>query len=409
MPMRRFLTSLLIASVVVLAACTSTAPQGAQAPQSGGATTAQKDTTGVTDSEIVVGMWLPLSGAAASLYAPIGKAHEAYFKMINEQGGINGRKIRYVQEDDQYDASKTVPLVKKMVEEDKVFAFLGGLGTPNGVAVLDYVTSNKVPHIAPSSGSGKWSEPVQPGYYAWQLNYKTEADILTKYGVDTLKKKKFAIFYQNDDFGKEGFNEAKAQLAKMGGEVVAEVPYNTSDTDYSAHALKLQQSGAEAVLTWAVPAPFGSLMKEAGKLGFKPTWLNSAVVNDASVRKLANEEQQGSYFVAWLPNPEDPANADNPAIKDWRENLPKYGPDVPLNNFSLTGWGQARLFREIVNRAGKDLSRQSLTQAADGLKDWKDLVTVSYSATDRRGVTEGWIEQLKGETTVKITDPIKAT
>jgi branched-chain amino acid transport system substrate-binding protein len=246
-----------------------------------------------------------------------------------------------------------------------------------------------------------------PGYYAWQLNYKTEARILAKYGIETLGKKKFAILYQNDDFGKEGYNEAKAALAKRGGEVVAEVPYNTSDTDYSAHALKLQQSGADAVLTWAVPGPFGSLMKEAGKIGFKPTWLNSSVVNDQSVLKLAQDEQQGAYFVAWEPNPTDPANADNPAIKEWRENLPKYGPDVPLNNFSLVGWGQARLFREILTRAGRDLSRQSLEQAAQNLKDWKDLTTVTYSATDRRGVTEGWIEQAQGDHTVKITDVIK--
>ncbi len=414
MPIHRLLSALFTGFVLVLAACTSPQPQGGQqqpAAPAGGqqqpAASTKPDTTGVTDSEIVVGMWLPLSGNA-SIYAPIGKAHEAYFKMLNEQGGINGRKIRYIQEDDQYDPSKTVPLVKKMVEEDKVFAFLGGLGTPNGVAVLDYIVKSGVPHIAPSSGSGKWSEPVQTGYYAWQLNYKTEGDILVKYGTETLQKKKFAIFYQNDDFGKEGYNEAKARLQKAGAELVAEVPYNTSDTDYSAHALKLQQSGAEAVLTWAVPAPFASLMKESGKIGFKPVWLNSAVVNDPSVRKLANEEQQGSYFVAWLPNPEDPANADNIAIKDWRENLPKYGPDVPMNNFSLTGWGQARLFREIVTRAGKDLSRQSVIDAANNLKDWKDLVTVSYSPTDRRGVTEGWIEQLKGETTVKITDVIKA-
>jgi branched-chain amino acid transport system substrate-binding protein len=408
MPMHRLFRALSIVVALVLAGCSNSAAP----PGSGGATTApaeKPDTTGITDTEIVIGMWLPLSGNAASLYAPIGKAHEAYFKMLNEQGGIHGRKIKYVQEDDQYDPTKTVPLVKKMVEEDKVFAFVGGLGTPNGVAVLDYVTRNKVPHIAPSSGSGKWSEPVQPGYYAWQLNYKTEANILVNYGTQTLAKKKFAIFYQNDDFGKEGYNEAKVQIQKRGGELVAEVAYNTSDTDYSAHALKLQQSGAEAVLTWAVPTPFAALMRESGKIAFKPTWLNSAVVNDASVRKLANEEQQGSYFVAWLPNPDDPANADNPAIKDWRENLPKYGPDVPMNNFSLTGWGQARLFREITTRAGKDLSRQNLEQAAQGLKDWKDLVSVSYSATDRRGVTEGWIEQLKGETTVKITEPIKYT
>jgi branched-chain amino acid transport system substrate-binding protein len=396
--------------VVVLTtilACTP-ASSPASPPSTAAPAAAGKDTPGVTDTEIVIGMWLPLSGNAASLYAPIGKAHEAYFKMLNEQGGVQGRKIRYVQEDDQYDPAKTVPLVKKMVEEDKVFAFLGGLGTPNGVAVLDYLVQNKVPHLAPSSGSGKWSDPVVPGYYAWQLNYKTEARILAKYGTETLNKKKFAIFYQNDDFGKEGFNEAKSALQKRGGEVVAEVAYNTSDTDYSAHALKLQQSGAEAVLTWAVPAPFGSLMKEAGKIGFKPTWLNSAVVNDASVRKLASEEQQGAFFVGWQPNPDDPANAENPAIKDWRENLPKYGPDVPLNNFSLTGWGQARLLREVLNRAGRDLSRQSFEQAAQGIKDYKDLTTITWTASDRRGTTEGWIEQVQGDKAVKITDVIKA-
>jgi ABC-type branched-subunit amino acid transport system substrate-binding protein len=275
------------------------------------------------------------------------------------------------------------------------------------VAVQDYIIQNHVPHIAPSSGSSKWSLPPKAGYYAWQLNYTTEADILVKYGVDTLGKKKLAIFYQNDDFGKEGYNEAKAKLQARGIEVAAEVPYNTTDTDYSAYALKLQQSGADAVLTWAVPTPFASLMKEAGKIGYKPTWLNSSVVNDASVRKLANDEQQGAYFVAWLPNPDDPANADNPAIKDWRENLPKYGSDVPMNNFSLTGWGQARLFREVLTRAGKDLSRESLEQAAESLNNWKDLVTVTWTANDRRGVTEGWMEQLQGETTVKITDIIK--
>jgi ABC-type branched-subunit amino acid transport system substrate-binding protein len=407
--MPRFLTHVGPLFAMLLAALMACTPAASPPSSSSGGGQAQggKDTTGVTDSEITVGMWVPLSGNAASLYAPIGKAHEAFFKMVNEQGGINGRKIKYIQEDDQYDPSKTVPLVKKMVEEDKVFAFLGGLGTPNGVAVQDYIIQNHVPHIAPSSGSSKWSLPPKPGYYAWQLNYTTEADILVKYGVDTLGKKKLAIFYQNDDFGKEGYNEAKAKLQARGIELAAEVPYNTQDTDYSAYALKLQQSGADAVLTWAVPAPFASLMKEAGKIGFKPTWLNSSVVNDASVRKLASDEQQGAYFVAWLPNPDDPANADNPAIKDWRENLPKYGPDVPMNNFSLTGWGQARLFKEVLTRAGKDLSRESLEQAADSLTNWKDLVTVTWTPTDRRGVTEGWMEQLQGETTVKITDIIK--
>lgn len=406
--MRAFVASLVVSLAFVLAGCAPATPQPSAPPvaPTTGATTSQQ-APGVSDSEIVLGTWQPMSGPAAG-YAPIGKAMDAYFKMVNEQGGINGRKVRMIVEDDGYNPARTVPLVKKMVEEDHVFAFLGGLGTGTGSAVLDYIVQNHVPHIAPSTGSSKWSDPVQPGYYAYQISYKTEAKILVKYGVEQLNKRKFAIFYQNDDFGKEGLEEAKLQLKNRNADLVAEVAYNPTDTDYSAYAVKLQQSGADAVLAWAVPAPFGSLLKETGKIGFKPTWLNSATINDPSLLKLAGDELQGAYFVAWLPNPDDPANADNPAIKDWRENLPKYAPDVPLSNFSLTGWGESRLMHEILRRAGKDLTRASLEAAAQSLKDWTDLATVTYTATDRRGVTVGYIAQAKGTTIVRVSDPIKA-
>ena len=382
-------------------------PAATAAPAATTAPAAKQAVPGVSESEVLLGTWMPLTGPA-SAWGVVGRTYEAYFAMVNDRGGIHGRKVRVIVEDDSYSPAKTVPLVKKMVEQDRVFAFLGGLGTPSGTAVLDYIVQNRVPHIAPSTGASIWSEPPKPGYYAWQINYKTEARILARYGVETLKLKKYAIFYQNDDYGKEGLGEAKVQVPRRGGELVGEVAYNVTDTDYSAHALKLKESGAEAVLTWPSVRQFASLLKETWKIGYKPVWLNSATVNDPSLIRLAPEEVQGAYFVTYLPDPNDPANADIPAIKEWRENLPKYNKDLPLSNFTLYGWGQGRLMRELLNRAGRDLTREGLEKAAQSLKNWQDLATVTYSETDRRGITVGWMSQAKGENTVKVSDPISS-
>lgn len=407
--MRRFMGVLLALSMLVIAGCGGEAKKEEPKPQQSQQTqqpAAKKDVPGVTDTEIVIGTWMPVTGPAAA-WAVIGKTYSAYWDMVNEKGGVNGRKVRIIMEDDSYSPAKTVPLVKKMVEQDKVFAFVGGLGTNGGSAVMQYIIDNKVPHLAPSTGSSKWSQPPAPGYYAWQLSYKTEAGVLVKYGIETLKKKKFAIFYQNDDYGKEGLEEAKAQLKKRGGELVEEVAYNTTDSDLSAHALRLKQSGAEAVLTWPTVKAMSTMLKETAKIGYKPTWLSSATGADASLIKLAPQESQGVYFVGYLPDPSDPANANIPVVKEWKENLPKYGKDLPMSFFTMYGWAQSRLLHEALNRAGKDLSRESFIAALESLKDWKDLATVTYTATDRRGIAEGWMVQIKGENIAKVSDVIK--
>ncbi|MFZ5818092.1 MAG: ABC transporter substrate-binding protein [Bacillota bacterium] len=413
--MKRFLAAALTILLLALAGCggSGSKPSTPAASNSTGSSNQQapapepkKDVPGVTDTEIVIGTWMPLTGPAAP-WGVIGRTYEAYFKMVNEQGGIHGRKVRVIIEDDGYNPAKTVPLVKKMVEQDKVFAFLGGLGTNSGSAVMQYIIDNKVPHLAPSTGSGKWSTPPSPGYYAWQINYGTEARILVKYAMESLGKKKLAIFYQNDDYGKEGLTVAKESIAKRGGQVVAEVPYNVTDTDYSGYALKLKQSGAEAVLSWPSVKQYASLLKEAEKIGFKPLWLASATGNDQSLTQLAGSAAEGIYFVSYLPDPNDPANANVPAIKEWRENLQKYS-DLPHTNFTLYGWGQSRLMHEILKRAGRDLTRESFEKAAQSLNNWQDLATVTYTAEDRRGIIVGWISQVKNGVAVKVSDPIVA-
>lgn len=360
---------------------------------------------GVTKDTITLGTWMPLTGPAAQ-WGIIGRSIEAYFTYVNEtQGGVHGRKLRLVIEDDQYQPSRTVAAVKKMVEQDGVFAFVAGLGTPNGTAVMPYLLDKGVPHIAPSTGSARWSTPPKRLYVAWQLNYPTEASILTKYGVETLKKRRFAVFYQNDDYGREGLEGAREYLKRRGVELVAEVAYNTTDTDLSAQALKLKQSAAEAVLAWPTVKHAAMLTKETKKIGFEPVWLWSGTVNDPTVVKLSDGQVEGHYFIGWLPSSDDEAN---PIVREFRATFPKYAPGQPITKFGVYGWGQARLVVEALRRAGPDVDRERLIAAVETFKDWQDVVTLTYTATDRRGATKAWIEQARGGRIVKLTEPIAA-
>ncbi len=352
--------------------------------------------------EIVLGTWGPLSGPA-SAWGVVNLAQAAYFRMLNERGGIHARKIRFVVEDDAYDAARTLALVRKMVERDAVLAFLGGLGTASGSAVMPYLVENRVPHIAPASGSSRWSEPPRPGYYAWQMSYSSQARVLATYATEALAKRRLAVFYQRDEFGLEGLAATRAALAARGAELVAEVGYELGEADYSGQALRLLQSGAEATVTWAGVEPYAQLLNASRRLGYAPAWLNSAGTNDPALFRMAPEAVQGAFFIQYLPDPNDPAERGNAAIAEWRENLPRYDPSLALTNFTLAGWGQARLMHEILRRAGPKLSRPGLDLAAQSLKDWQDLATVSYSATDRRGITVGWIAQAMGEHTVKVS------
>ena len=276
-------------SILLLAACAPapaptavppTAPPATAAPVATSAPAATKAPSaavpGVTDTEIVIGSWGPQDGPAGA-YGVIDRSIAGFFKKVNAEGGINGRQVRFVYENDSYQSAKTVAAVKKLVEEDKVFALVAGLGTANNLAVMDYLVQNNVPHVGPATGSTALAVPLKKNVYAVQLNYMTEATLLTQYALDTLKSKKFAVFYQNDAFGKEGLDTINGVLKKTGVPEATAVSYETADTNFSAQALKLQTSGADTVILWAVPKPGGSVLAEMDKIGFKPKILASAV------------------------------------------------------------------------------------------------------------------------------------
>ncbi len=384
------------------------APAAAKPTDAPKPTEAAKTTTsgaaspGVTDSEIVIGSWGPQDGPAGA-YGVIDRTLAAYFKKVNEEGGVNGRKVRFIYENDSYAPAKTVAAVKKLVEEDKVFALVGGLGTANNLAVTEYLVQNNVPHLSPNTGSTAVVKPLKKGVFGLQLDYTTEATLLTQYALDTLKSQKIAVFYQNDQFGKEGLDGINAELKKRNLPEATLVSYEPTDTNFSAQALKLQTTGADTVILYAVPKPGASIIAEMTKIGFKPKTLSSAVINDPSLFQLAGPGAEGLIIAAWLPDYKDTSN---PKIAEYQAFMQKYAANEQIGSFSLVGYTQGQLATEALKRAGKDLTRDGFIKALEGMQDWKGSVapSITYSATEHQGVKTAYFQQAKNNVFVNITD-----
>ncbi|MCG8347954.1 MAG: ABC transporter substrate-binding protein [Chloroflexales bacterium] len=402
-------------AALLLAACgtpaSSVQPQANADPAAGQANPAAAPeanpaagdaTPGVTDTEIVLGSWGPQDGPAGA-YGVINRTHAAYFQMINEQGGIGGRQIRFVYENDSYQPAKTVAAVKKLVEEEQIFALLGGLGTPNNMAVMEYIVQSGVPHIAPSTGSTLMSNPFKRNVFALQLDYTTEAQLIAQYALDTLQSEKIAVFYQNDAFGKEGFDNVNAVLKRRGLPEATGVTYEVTDTNFSAQALRLQTSDVDTVVLWAVPKPGGAIIQEMDKIGFKPKMLSSTVINDPAIFELAGPGIEGLIISAWLPDFNDTSN---PKIVEYREFMQQYAPGEQIGGFSLTAYAQGQVVSEALWRAGADLTRESLIAALESMQDYDDSVvpSVSYGPDDRQGTELTFFQEAKGGVFIPISD-----
>ncbi len=396
------------AAAAATTAATTAAAGATTAAASGGAVTTVAPVaggikTGVTDTEILVGNWGPQSGGAAA-YGIVARVVDAYFKQINEAGGINSRKIKFIYEDDAYASAKTQAAVKKMVEQDKVFAFIGGIGTANNLAVRDYLVENKVPNVAFATGSGALVNPPVKNQFGLLTNYTFEGTVFAQYAADQLKAKKVSILYQNDGFGKEGY-QAFVKVAKEKGlDVVAEIPYDTGATDLSSQALKLQQANADLVFVNAVPGPAAAAMKEMDKLGYKPKFLLTFVLNDPGFFGAAGKAAEGIYTSSFTPLPD----ADDPKVAKYRDFMKKYLPNEQLGSFSLWGYLASEVFIEGLKRAGKDLSRESFVNALETIVDWKDSIAtnISYGPNNRAPQNSIYIIQYKEGKFTKVTDPL---
>jgi branched-chain amino acid transport system substrate-binding protein len=373
------------ATTAAASGATNTTATSATTQAAGAASTAG-NTTGVTDTEIVLGSWGPQSGPVAS-WGVAQRVMEAYFKKINDEGGINGRKVKFLYQDDAYQASQTQAVVKKLAEQDKVFAFTGGIGTANQLAVMDYLVQNNIPDIAPLTGSTLLSRPVRRNVFPLQANFNTEATMMTQYAIDKLNAKKIAIVYQDDPSGKEALQTISNVVKTKGQTVVTSVSYQPTDKDFASTAIKLQQSGADTVYMWSVPVVAASVAKEMDKLAYKPTLVVAAFSLDPTLFKLSDNTVDGIWTAGWLPDVTDLSSKD-PKVVQYREFMTKYAPNEPPNsNFAAIGYAAAQLTAEGLKRAGKDLTREKLIQTLESMKDWKEGLpyNISYGSDNREG------------------------
>jgi branched-chain amino acid transport system substrate-binding protein len=354
---------------------------------------------GVTDTTIKLGTYQPLSGPLAP-YAVLGRTIASFFEMVNDRGGIHGRRIELLMRDDGYNPANTRAVVKELVEREKVFAMVGGLGTPTGLAVMDYLNDRKVPHVAPASGYSGWANPPKRYLFPQSTNYAVESRLLTRYAAEQLKAKKIAVLYQNDPFGKEGLDGVTEMARKQGLHVVATVSYERTDTDYSSHALKLQRSRADVVLLWSTTKPTATLLKEAAKIGYKPHWVSSLVNLDPVMFKLAGEAWEGVV----VASPYTLYSA--PEAAPYREFMKQYLPDEPIGGFSVGGYAIAEVMTEALKRAGRELTREALVQALETFKDWDGVIArnITWAPSKRQGQNSVFFTRAQKGEYVKISD-----
>jgi len=327
---------------------------------------------GVTKDEIIIGHTIPYSGPA-SAYGVIGHAHTAFFKMLNEQGGVAGRKVKFISLDDGYLPPKTVEQVRRLVEQDGISFLFSPLGTANNTAIQKYMNQKKVPQLFVATGADKWGDPEHfPWTIGWQPSYRTEAQIYAKYMKKEMPKAKLAVLYQNDDFGKDyliGLKDALgADYAKF---VVKEVSYEITDATIDSQAVTLQASGADVLVTAATPKFCAQMIRKVADMGWKPMhFISNVSASVGSVIKPAGVEKAvGIITSAYIKDSTDPTWANDPGIKKWRAWMDKYMPGADQTDGGyLAAYGLDQTMIQLFKQCGNDLSRENIMHQAGNLQ-----------------------------------------
>jgi branched-chain amino acid transport system substrate-binding protein len=330
---------------------------------------------GANDKVIKIGNTNPYSGPA-SAYGTIGKAIGAYFKMVNDQGGINGRKIEWISYDDGYSPPKTVEMARKLVEQDQVLILFQTLGTPCNTAIHKYMNSKKVPQSFVATGATKWNDPRNfPWTIGWQPNYQTEGRIYAQHILANNPKAKIGILYQNDDYGKDylkGMHDGLGDKAKT--MIVKEVSYEVTDPTVDSQIVQLQASGADTFFNITTPKFAAQAIRKAYDIGWKPThYINNVSAQIGSVLKPAGlEKSVGLISTQYLKDPDDDQFKDDSSMKAWREFMTKYYPDGNLHDASnVYGYTVAQTLHQVLKQAGNDLTRANVMKQAASLKGWR--------------------------------------
>ncbi|GGC65825.1 ABC transporter substrate-binding protein [Chelatococcus reniformis] len=349
--------------------------------------------TGATDTEIKIGQTIPLSGPA-SAYGGIGRVQAAYIRMINDQGGINGRKINLIQYDDAYNPPKTVEQVRRLVESDEVLATFQIIGTPPNAAVQKYLNDKKVPQLLASTGATRFTDPKNfPWTIAFNPNYQSEAHIYAKYILTNFPNGKIAILFQNDDLGKDYVKGLKDALGPRANMIVAEASYELSDPTVDAQMVKLKASGADVFFNVTTPKFGAQSIRKAAELGWKPALhildINATPVSQTLV-PAGLENAKDIVSVNYGKDPLDPQWTDDAGMKKYKAFMAKWAPNEDADSGIATyGYSTAALLVQILQQAGDNLTRANIMKQATSIKDYAaDLalpgMTVSTTPDDWR-------------------------
>jgi branched-chain amino acid transport system substrate-binding protein len=328
---------------------------------------------GATDIEIKIGQTLPFSGPA-SAYASIGKTQVAYFNMINEQGGVNGRKINLIQYDDSYSPPKAVEQVRKLVESDEVLFMFQMIGTPSNAAVQKYLNTKKVPQLFAASGASRFTDPKN---YPWTLgfnpSYFVEGRIYGQYILKQYPNAKVGVLYQNDDLGRDYLSGIKSGLGdKAATMIVAEASYEVSDPTVDSQILKLKSAGADVLFSATTPKFAAQAIKKNAELGWKPVHIvdiNATSVG-AVMQPAGLEAAKGVISVNYGKEPLDPTWKDDAGMKKYFEFMTKYYPEGDKSsNFNSYGYSTAQLLVQVLKQCGDELTRENVLKQATNLKD----------------------------------------
>jgi branched-chain amino acid transport system substrate-binding protein len=328
---------------------------------------------GASDTEIKVGQTVPFSGPA-SAYASIGKVQAAYFKMINDQGGVNGRKINLIQYDDAYSPPKAVEQVRKLVESDEVLLTFQIIGTPSNAAVQKYLNAKKVPQLFAATGASKFTDPKNfPWTLGFNPNYFVEGRIYGQYILKEYPNAKIGVLYQNDDLGRDYLGGIKAGLGdKAAMMIVAEASYEVTDPTVDSQILKLKSAGADLFFSASTPKFAAQAIKKNAELGWKPVHIldiNATSVG-AVMQPAGLEASKGVISVNYGKDPLDPTWKDDPGMKKYFDFMAKYYPEGDKNSsFNTYGYGTAQLLIHVLKQCGDNLTRENVMKQATNLKD----------------------------------------
>jgi branched-chain amino acid transport system substrate-binding protein len=361
---------------------------------------------GATDTEIKIGNIMPYSGPA-SAYATIGKTEDAYFRKINAEGGINGRKINFISYDDGYSPPKTVEQARKLVEADEVLLIFNPLGTPGNSAIQKYMNAKKVPQIFVSSGAAKWNDPKNfPWTIGWQPSYQVEARIYAAYILKNYPGKTIGVLYQNDDFGKDYVIGLHDGLGDQASKLIAiEASYETSAPTVDSQVVQIKTANPDIFINVATPKFAAQAIKKVAELAWHPVhFLTNVSVSVGGVMKPAGyDNDQGILSASYLKDPKDPQWKNDPAMNEWRAFMTKWYPEGDQEDASTTfGYGVAKGLEQVLRQCKDDLTRENVMRQAANLNFeigvYLPGTRIRTSPTDFAPLEQLQMMRFKGET-----------